>query len=80
MLVTVTLSAFESTRIIPLLLTITPLVWQRGFLWQLVTYPFVETGGPSLWFVLTLDARGVGLEVRAPDDALPIVHALFGAP
>ena len=31
-------------------------------------------------FALTLDARGVGLEVRAPDDALPIVHALFGAP
>jgi len=54
MLLTVTLSAFASTRFIPLLLTITPLVWQRGFLWQLVTYPFVETGGPSLWFVLTL--------------------------
>jgi MerR family copper efflux transcriptional regulator len=29
-------------------------------------------------FALTVDARGVGLEVRAPDDALPIVHALFG--
>lgn len=54
LLLTVTLSAFASTRFIPLLLTITPLVWQRGFLWQLVTYPFVETGGPSLWFVLTL--------------------------
>jgi len=54
MLLTVTLSAFASTRFIPLLLTITPLVWERGFLWQLVTYPFVDTGGPSLWFVLTL--------------------------
>jgi hypothetical protein len=31
-------------------------------------------------FVVTLDARGVGLEVRAPDDARPIVHALFGTP
>jgi MerR family transcriptional regulator, copper efflux regulator len=31
-------------------------------------------------FALTLDARGVGLEVRAPDDARSIVHALFGAP
>ncbi len=31
-------------------------------------------------FALTVDARGVGLEVRAPDDALPIVHALFGPP
>jgi len=31
-------------------------------------------------FVLTLDARGVGLEVRAPDDARSIVHSLFGTP
>jgi MerR family copper efflux transcriptional regulator len=31
-------------------------------------------------FALTVDARGVGLEVRAPDDARGIVHALFGAP
>lgn len=54
LLLTVTLSAFESTRIIPLLLTITPAVWARGFLWQLVTYPFVDVGGPSLWFVVTL--------------------------
>ncbi|HET9229309.1 MAG TPA: hypothetical protein VFR31_21700 [Thermoanaerobaculia bacterium] len=54
MLLTVTLSAFASTRIIPLLLTLTPLVWQRGFLWQLVTYPFVDVNGPSFWFILTL--------------------------
>jgi hypothetical protein len=31
-------------------------------------------------FALTVDARGVGLEVRAPDDARSIVHALFGPP
>jgi len=31
-------------------------------------------------FALTVDGRGVGLEVRASDDALPIVLALFGAP
>lgn len=31
-------------------------------------------------FVITLDARGVALEVRAPDDARSIVHALFGTP
>lgn len=30
-------------------------------------------------FAITVDARGVALEVRAPDDALPIVHSLFGA-
>lgn len=54
LLISVTLGAFESTRIVPLLLTITPLVWQRGFLWQLGTYPFVNTGGPSFWFIVTL--------------------------
>jgi hypothetical protein len=30
-------------------------------------------------FAVTIDQRGFGLEVRAPDDALPIVQALFGA-
>jgi MerR family transcriptional regulator, copper efflux regulator len=30
-------------------------------------------------FAVTVDERGIGLEVRAPDDALPVVHALFGA-
>jgi hypothetical protein len=52
--VTVTLSSFEATRALPRLLTITPDVWQRGFLWQLVTYPFVEAWGPSLGFVINL--------------------------
>jgi DNA-binding transcriptional MerR regulator len=31
-------------------------------------------------FAVTIDARGIGLEVRAPDDAGPIVQALFGTP
>ena len=31
-------------------------------------------------FAITVDRRGVGLEVVAPNDALPIVHALFGMP
>ena len=31
-------------------------------------------------FAITVDTRGVALEVRAPDDALPIVHTLFGTP
>ena len=30
-------------------------------------------------FAITIDSRGIALEVRAPDDALPIVHSLFGA-
>lgn len=31
-------------------------------------------------FRLTIDQRGVGLEVSAPDDALTVVHAMVGAP
>ncbi len=30
-------------------------------------------------FAITIDGRGVALEVSAPDEALPIVHGLFGA-
>ena len=30
-------------------------------------------------FAITVDTRGVAVEVRGPDDALPIVHSLFGA-
>ena len=30
-------------------------------------------------FAITVDARGVALEVSAPDDALPILQSLFGA-
>ena len=33
-----------------------------------------------LSFSLTIDPRGVALEVLAPPDALPIVHTLFGSP
>jgi hypothetical protein len=33
---------------------LTPAVWQRGFLWQLLTYPFAGVGAPSLWFLLAL--------------------------
>jgi MerR family copper efflux transcriptional regulator len=29
-------------------------------------------------FAITVDHRGIALEVRAPADALPIVHSLFG--
>jgi DNA-binding transcriptional MerR regulator len=29
-------------------------------------------------FAITVDARGIALEVRSPADALPIVHSLFG--
>ncbi len=31
-------------------------------------------------FAITVDGRGIGLEVRAPHDAVPVVRTLFGAP
>ena len=31
-------------------------------------------------FAITVDTRGVALEVRAPEDALPIVESMFGVP
>ena len=31
-------------------------------------------------FTITVDARGIALEVRAPAEAIPIVHSLFGTP
>jgi DNA-binding transcriptional MerR regulator len=33
-----------------------------------------------LAFTITMDGRGTALEVRAPDDARPVVESLFGAP
>lgn len=36
------------------LLRLTPLAWQRGFVWQAATYPFAGFGGPSIWFLLEL--------------------------
>ncbi len=29
-------------------------VWQRGFLWQLGTYPFISAVGSGIWFLLEL--------------------------
>lgn len=36
------------------ILRLGPAAAASGFLWQLVTYPFVGAGGPSLWFLLEL--------------------------
>jgi hypothetical protein len=36
------------------LLRLTPLVWRAGFVWQVVTYPFIGYGGPNFWFLLEL--------------------------
>ena len=39
---------------LPAALRLTPEIWQRGFVWQVVTYPFVGVGTPGFWFVLEL--------------------------
>lgn len=51
--VTFSMQFFESTAPAPALLRLTPAVLS-GFVWQLVTYPFIGAGGASIWFLLEL--------------------------
>jgi hypothetical protein len=51
---TFSLRFFESTALLPEFLRLSSAVWQRGFLWQLFTYPFIGTGVPGFWFVIEL--------------------------
>ena len=48
------LQFLEALAWLPAALRLTPDVWQRGFLWQVVTYPFIGFGKPDFWFVLIL--------------------------
>lgn len=52
--VTFSLQFFQLTRILTALLRLTPDVWQRGFVWQLATYPMAGIGAPDIWFVIEL--------------------------
>ena len=52
--VTFSLQFFRSTALIVAALRLTPLVWQRLWIWQLATYPFIGAGGPSFWILLEL--------------------------
>ncbi len=52
--VTFSLQFFAATAGLVELLRLTPLVWRYGFVWQLLTYPFIGWGGPSLWFLIEL--------------------------
>jgi hypothetical protein len=52
--VTFALHFFESTAIVPAVLQLTPLVWRAGWVWQLVTYPFIGAAGSGLFFLLDL--------------------------
>lgn len=51
---TFSLRFFSATAVIPRLLELSSAVWQKGFLWQLVTYPFVGSGTGGFWLVLEL--------------------------
>jgi hypothetical protein len=51
---TFSLRFFDSTRLVPELLSLTPAVYLLGFLWQLATYPFVGIGSPGIWFLVEL--------------------------
>ncbi len=59
LLATFSLRYFGPTAIVPALLELTPAVWQRGFVWQLITYPFVGTGRAGIWFLLELFFLGM---------------------
>lgn len=51
---TFSMQFFEATGRAIEFLRLTPAVWQRGFLWQAATYPFIGIGAPSLWILLEL--------------------------
>lgn len=53
-LATFSLRFFASTAWLPAALSLTPAVWRLGFLWQLVTYPFIGAGQPGFWFIVEL--------------------------
>ena len=54
-LFTLTLGSFDATRGITDWLRLTPLVWLRGFVWQMVTYPFISMGATSpIWFLIEM--------------------------
>ena len=48
---TYTLDAFPGTRPLIAMLQLTPAVWQNGFLWQIITYPFAENFN-GIWFLV----------------------------
>ncbi len=49
--VTFSCQFFDSTEVFAALMRLSPAVWQSGFVWQLVTYPFAGIGQPGLGIV-----------------------------
>jgi hypothetical protein len=52
--VTYSLQFFAPTAWLVELLRLTPLVWMKGFVWQLVTFPFAGAGQASIFILLEL--------------------------
>jgi hypothetical protein len=50
---TFSLQFFDATAIIPAALRLSTAVFS-GFVWQILTYPFIGWGGSGLWFLLEL--------------------------
>ena len=51
---TFSLQTFETTARLISQLRLTPQFWQNGFLWQVLTFEFIGTGRPDLWFMIGL--------------------------
>lgn len=54
LIVTFVLRFFAATQLVPRVLELTPLVWMRGWVWQLATYPFIGYGSPGIGFLIEL--------------------------
>ncbi len=52
--VTFSMQFFSGLAALVELLRLTPLVWQSLFVWQVLTYPFMGSGGASPWILLEL--------------------------
>jgi hypothetical protein len=94
LLATLSLRYFEATELLPALLELSPAVWRPyeriaggeirqlgpGFVWQLVTYPFVGNGRAGFWFLLELFFLGLfGRDVFAALGRRRFWRLLLGA-
>lgn len=54
--VTFSMRYFDGAASLPRLLELTSYVWERGLVWQIVTFPFIGwiRGGSPIWFLLEL--------------------------
>jgi hypothetical protein len=52
--VSFSLRFFASTAWLPALLELSPSVWERGFVWQILSYAFIGGSSSGFWLVITL--------------------------